>query len=62
MSTWLQSILGSVTVSEIALVGLLFGSILLFSWAPRLGEAVGGWFDDPQQPGSNASANDDDST
>ena len=37
--------MGNVTGGELALVGVLFASIILFSWAPKIGESVGGWLD-----------------
>ncbi len=45
MPEWLHSILGNVTGGELALVGVLFLSIMLFTWAPRIGETLGGWLD-----------------
>lgn len=50
MWNFIRSILGEVTVNELTLVALLFAAILLFSWAPKLGEAVGGVFDDDEPP------------
>jgi hypothetical protein len=42
---WLRAILGDVTAGEAGLVAVLFTLIMLFSWAPRIGQTVGGWFD-----------------
>jgi hypothetical protein len=46
---FLSGLFGEVTPSELVLVAVLFAAILLFSWAPRLGEAVGGLFDDEDE-------------
>lgn len=43
---FIRIVLGEVSSSELALVALFFVCILLFSWAPRMGEIVGGLFDD----------------
>jgi hypothetical protein len=32
----------------VGLVAVLFTLIMLFSWAPRIGQAVGSWFDDEE--------------
>jgi hypothetical protein len=42
---WFQQILGDATASELTLVAAVFVTILAFSWAPRIGSTVGGWFD-----------------
>ena len=42
MPDWLRALLGDVTAQELALVGVVFTLILLFSWAPRIGEAHSG--------------------
>jgi hypothetical protein len=38
----MRALFGDVTVRELVLVAVVFGLILLFSWAPRIGEAIGG--------------------
>ena len=38
-------VLGEATMTEVALSGVFFGVILLFTWAPLLGEAVGAMFE-----------------
>ncbi|MEM1030218.1 MAG: hypothetical protein AAF928_05490 [Myxococcota bacterium] len=38
--------LGEVTGDEFFLVVIFFFCIALFAWAPRVGEAIGGLFDD----------------
>ncbi len=43
----LRTVLGEATTNEIALVGLFFVLVLGFTWAPRIGDALGGWFEDP---------------
>lgn len=48
----LRSALGEASPNEIALVGLFFLLILGFTWAPRIGEAVGSLFEEPEvEPG-----------
>jgi hypothetical protein len=42
---WIRQLLGNVTGGELGLVGILFGAIVLFSWSPRIGEALGGLVD-----------------
>jgi hypothetical protein len=49
---WVRALLGDVTTGEVALVGVIFGVIVLFSWAPRIGEAIGGLFDRNDRDGS----------
>lgn len=44
MLDFLGSILGEASLTEIALVGLFFVLVLGFTWAPRLGEALGELF------------------
>ncbi len=45
MWDWLHAMMGDVTAGEAGLVAVLFTLIMLFSWAPRIGQAVGSWFD-----------------
>ncbi len=45
-----RSIFGEATVDEVALTGVLFVVILLFSWAPQLGEAIGNLFEGDDDP------------
>jgi hypothetical protein len=40
--------LGSATSDEIALAAIFFLCIVGFSWAPRVGEALGSLFDAPE--------------
>lgn len=49
---WIRTLLGDVSVNEIALVAVVFALILLFTWAPRIGEAIGGFLggDDRDDP------------
>jgi len=44
---WLRSVLGETTTGEVVLAAVLFICVLGFSWMPRIGEAVGALFDDP---------------
>ena len=44
----LRSVLGEASTNELALVGLFFLLILGFNWAPRIGEAIGGLFEEPE--------------
>ncbi|MBM4358058.1 MAG: hypothetical protein FJ096_08095 [Deltaproteobacteria bacterium] len=48
MRDWLQQFLGDATGNELTLVAAIFVTIVAFSWAPRLGRTVGGWFDRPE--------------
>jgi hypothetical protein len=50
MWDFVRSLLGDLTFNELALVVLIFASVLLFSWAPRIGEAVGAAFDADDEP------------
>jgi hypothetical protein len=51
MWTWIQQVLGNVTRGELALVAVLSITILMFSWAPKIGEALGGLADpDDEDP------------
>lgn len=45
MRETLQTLVGELTGGEVTLVAFLFVTIVAFSWLPRLGEVVGGWFD-----------------
>ena len=45
-----RAILGEATTNEVLLVALFFVCVMLFSWAPRIGEAVGGLFDQDEPP------------
>ncbi len=36
---------GEATTDEVVLVALFFVCVVLFSWAPRIGEAMGGLFE-----------------
>lgn len=45
MREWLQVLVGDFTAGELTLVVIVFGTIVAFSWAPRLGAALGGWMD-----------------
>jgi len=42
---WLHAMMGDVTAGEAGLVAVLFTLIVLFSWAPRIGQALGSWLD-----------------
>ena len=41
----LHSTVGEATWAEVILVALLFVIILMFTWAPQIGEAAGGIFE-----------------
>ena len=43
----LRTFLGEATFDEVALAALFFLCIVSFTWAPRLGEAIGGLFETP---------------
>jgi hypothetical protein len=43
---WMRALFGDVTGDELVLVGVIVALILAFSWAPRIGEAIGGLFDE----------------
>lgn len=45
MWDFVRTLFGAVTMNELLLVGLIFTCVLLFSGAPRIGEAIGGWFE-----------------
>ncbi len=45
MWDFVRTLFGAVTGNELLLVGLFFACVLLFSGAPRIGEAIGGWFE-----------------
>ena len=45
MWDFLRSVLGDITRDEAVLVGLFFACVLLYSWFPKLGEAVGATFE-----------------
>ena len=40
-----RTALGETTRDEVLLVALFFVCVLLFGWAPRIGEALGGLFE-----------------
>ncbi len=40
-----RSVFGEVTANELILVALMFSCILCYGLAPRLGELIGGMFD-----------------
>jgi len=42
----LHTLFGEVSHSEAAVIALFFAAILMFAWAPRIGEAIGGMFDE----------------
>lgn len=44
--------LGDVSPNELALVAVIFAAVLLYSWAPRIGAAVGGLFEGGDEPPS----------
>ena len=45
MWDFVSASLGTVTVRELVLVGLIFVCVLAYGWAPKVGEAVGAMFD-----------------
>lgn len=45
-----RSVFGEATPDELALTGVLFVAILLFSWAPQIGETIGGMFEGDDDP------------
>jgi hypothetical protein len=50
MWDFVRSLLGDVSANELVLVAVIFATVLLFSWAPRIGAAVGGLFDSDDGP------------
>lgn len=42
----LNTFFGDVSNSEAAVIALFFAAVLLYSWAPRIGEAIGEMFDE----------------
>ncbi len=50
MWDWLRSVLGETTTGEVVLAAVLFVCVLGFSWIPRIGEAIGAFFDDSDVP------------
>jgi hypothetical protein len=55
VSETLRTIFGQASPTELALVGLFFAMVLGFTWAPVLGEAIGGIFDDEDADDSTTS-------
>ena len=47
-----RSLLGDASPNELALAGLIFAAVILYSWAPRIGEAVGALFESDDEPPS----------
>ncbi len=45
----LRTIVGEVSSVELVLVGIIFSCVLGYTWAPRLGEAVFGLFDEDEE-------------
>jgi hypothetical protein len=44
MLDWLRATFGEITLEEFALAMCLFLFVRLYTWAPQLGEALGGFF------------------
>lgn len=42
---WMVQLLGDVSRGEVLVVGAVFLTILAFTWIPRAGATMGGWFD-----------------
>ena len=49
MVDWVRSVFGEASLLEIVLVCLWFVVIVLHRHVPRLGGAIGGWFDRPDR-------------
>jgi hypothetical protein len=47
---FVRSVFGEASWNEVALVGVFFACVLFFGWAPRIGEAIGGMFEEPEEP------------
>jgi len=48
MWDFVRSALGEANRFELALALVFFFTVVLYSWAPRIGEAVGGLFDEDE--------------
>lgn len=46
---YIRAVFGEVTVNELVLVGIIYLAVVAYSWAPRIGEAVGGMFDQDEE-------------
>jgi hypothetical protein len=44
--TLVGGLIGEATTNELVLVAVIFVIIRLFTWAPALGERIGGFFED----------------
>lgn len=44
MMDTLTAVFGELSMNELMLVGVFFMCVAMFSWAPRIGEAIGGLF------------------
>ena len=51
MWEYVRTLLGEVTMDEVALAAVLVVCVLGFSWAPRIGEALGGLFEQDRDEG-----------
>ena len=49
MLDWLRSMFGEASSVEIALVCFWFVVVVLHSYLPRLGAAIGGWLERPER-------------
>lgn len=49
MWDYIHAVFGEVNASELALVAIIYLAVVAYTWAPRIGEAVGGMFDQDEE-------------